>query len=205
MLNRASKLFAICIIVSSLVACDSDDSQLPVNLVNTGAVGSQEMTTQNSDEQQVEGIVATADRGTLDGSWLSNCFTFFPDEPTEYEREFIVIQGASYERTINYYQDSDCSVPSEISFIRIRSSDFQITNDTFQTVLGTASIFDIGVWNIDFDESTFSDDEVGLFDPAFGIYGLFLLSLDGRLFFGSQTPPFIGEQHLSESRYFIKQ
>ena len=183
-MKRAGKILATCIFVtSSLIACDSDNGQsLNSDRFNTDSTGSQEITAQDTDEQQVGDFVDTADPLALEGSWLSNCFTLFPDEPTEYERQFVVVQGASYERTINYFQDSDCSIPTAISYIRIRSSEFEITNNTFQTALGTATIINVGSWSLDIDESTFSDEEVSLFDPAFGIYDIYLLSSDGQLF-----------------------
>lgn len=121
----------------------------------------------------------------LDGSWLSNCVTRNPEDPTQFEQEFVVVNGSSYERTINYYQDSDCSVPSDISFLTVRSLDFQYTGGTVQTALGPATLILRNLQTIDFDRRLLTLDEAALFDPALYLYDFYLIASDGHLYFGS--------------------
>jgi len=168
MMNRVAKIFTGSVFVTTcLIACDDN-------------------------EQSVENSIALTEQSALDGSWQTTCDTHNPFRPSEYEQELVVIQGASYERIIYSYEDSDCSIPTEIAFIGIRSSDLDITNNTTQTALGEATIFDIGAWRLDVDNSALTDEEVAR---------LYLGYLDPN----SDDQPNIDELMKFTRQYFIEQ
>jgi len=205
--RRSNILLVTLFAVLGLAACADSGNESAVNeTAGTGVEG----------VEGVEGVAGVDSAGdpdapALNGSWLSSCVPTFLGS-TEYEQETVVIDGVMYERTINYYQDSDCLIPANfISFIRMGSSEFAISNSTIQTQLGTATRITIRQWDttwfFDVDDSSMTQEDLSLFDPAIYFYNFYLFTADGRLYLGSEDPAVPGtvSPQLDESRFFTKQ
>lgn len=143
----------------------------------------------------------------LDGLWVSNCSTRYPQDQAGFEREHLVVEGSLYERTISYYEDADCSVPQDISFLRVRSVGLQYPGGLVETERGSASQIVVTAPTIDFDRRLLTDEEAALFDPALYFYDFYLFSADGRLHFGSMNtlPANQFEQTLDSPHIFSAQ
>lgn len=170
---------------------------LPLALVGLFACAS-ENTSSNPDQETKE----------LDGTWLSDCTTRYPDAVIiPYELEQLVVGGSVYERTIYMYQDSNCSVPADISFLTVRSTSLEYPGGSVETELGSASQIVVTSPMIDFDRSLLTGDDAALYDPALYFYDFYLFESDGRLRFGStNTSPMNDfEQSLDSPHIFTAQ
>ena len=134
--------------------------------LNSCALSNDNSSTQNASLTPPASNTVNSVTGGIDGQWLSSCTSRDPEITNQYEQEFLVVEGQSYQRTINYYQDSDYSVPGDISFLRVSSTDLQYPEGSVQTALGAASLIELTLPTIDFDRSILTDDEASLFDPA---------------------------------------
>ncbi len=193
--------------VFGLVACDVENSEtLNADDTITSATSSGDTNTLSP------GSPDTADNSnpdtvSLDGRWISNCAILSPEDQPWSEQEYLVVEGSVYERTIYYYDDINCSVPNEISFLRVRSVALQYPGGSVETVRGSASQIVVTSPMIDFDRRLLTDDEAALFDPALYFYDFYLFGSDGSLYFGSvnTTPADQFEQTLDSPHIFTAQ
>lgn len=185
-------------------ATDSENTSVPdANSPDTNAPDT------NAPDTNAPDATGTVDptKTELDGRWLSNCVTGnFPQDPIQFEQEYIVVEGSAYKRTINYYLDSDCSVPAGISFLSVSSTDLQYLGSSVQTAQGSAMQIAFTP-TIDFDRRLLTVDEAGLYDPALYFYEFYFLGLDGLMYFGSMGtfPPDQFEQTLDSPHIFSAQ
>lgn|GEM_PF-5362230 len=193
------------------IACDAGSSNTLVdddsNSIETTIENSVETTVENSDTSSTNlpDTSSIPDAGAeLDGRWVSACITSTAESSAQ---EHLLIEGSSYQRTINWHKDSNCSVPDTISFLRIRTTSLQTPGGTVQTELGTATQIVVTAPRIDFDRSQLSTNDAELYDPGFYFYEFYILGADGRLRFGSMNtyPADEFEQTLDSPHIFTKQ
>ena len=190
-----------------MIACDAENSETANGDDSTSDATSSENT--NTPNSNLSDATSNSDPVTteLDGSWLSDCITRDAQASVDFEQESLFVEGSFYERTINLYQDSNCSVPADMSFIRVRSTGLQYPGGSVQTELGSASQIVVTSPMIDFDRRLLTTDEAELFDPALYFYDFYLFESDGRLHFGSMNtlPASQFEQSLDSPHVFTAQ
>ena len=139
MAQTTNLLIVLLLPVVGLFACDAKNSETLNGddpIIGTTSSGNTNPLNPNMSDSTSNSDPATAE---IDGRWFSNCVILSPQESAFSTQEYLVIEGSSYERTINYYQDSNCSVPDDISFLRVRSTSLQYPGGFVQTELGLAS------------------------------------------------------------------
>lgn len=189
----------------SLFACNAENSETlnsedPINDVTSS--GNSSTLNPSSPDTRNNDYPATA---KLDGHWISNCVV--SSDQGGSEREFLIVEGSFYERTMNFYNDTNCWFPADFSFISVRSDALQYTGGFVETERGAASQIVFGGRAIDFDKRRMTDEDAALFDPALYFYDFYLIDLDGRLYFGSMRtwPLDQFEQSLDSPNIFTAQ
>ena len=212
-MRQTTNSLAILILAQfGLSACDSDNSET----LNSETLNSDDPVTDTTSSENSNTLSPSSPDTTnnsdpatarLDGRWMSSCTTRFPQDADGFEQEYLIVEGSSYERTINYFEDIDCSVPEDISFLRVRSTGLQYPGGMVETERGFATQIVVTSPIIDFDRRLLTEDEAALFDPALHFYDFYLFGEDGRLYFGSMNtgPTDQFEQTLDSPHIFTAQ